>query len=156
MTSQICVSSPWGLRFGVPSPVHMGPALGSGQGGPCPIRGLGEGLGHARCLWASLVLAPGLAPGACCLSEWRWGLPRGLGVWAAGHPVWRPLPLKSCPSRELATGVSFCPFLGPSIRPSVVSRTGPSAQDSQGFCLHQPGRLTGEAWHLKSSCRAHS
>lgn len=37
---------------------------GVASGGARPILGLGEGLGHSRCPWASLVLAPRLLGGS--------------------------------------------------------------------------------------------
>ena len=70
---------PWvltgALRFGVPSPVRMGPAHSSGQRGPCLVSSLerraGPSLGHSCCVLTSLFRrAPSFIRGAeaCCLS----------------------------------------------------------------------------------------
>lgn len=63
------------LRFGVPSPVRMGPAHRSGQRGACLVssleRGAGPILEHSCCLLTSLVRAPSFIWGAeaCCQSR---------------------------------------------------------------------------------------
>ena len=76
MICQTLGPTPGAFRSGVPSPVHLGPAHGSGQRGPCLVSGLERGGVHSPRLPASPALTPSLARG---LGEWRWILPGGPG-----------------------------------------------------------------------------
>lgn len=85
MTCQTLGPTPGASRSGVLSPMHLGPAHGSGQRGPCLVSGLERGGVRSPPLLACLTLTPRLAWGlvACCLSG-RGNSPEDPGAWAAG------------------------------------------------------------------------